>query len=303
MNNQIELKPQSRHSSDQKTTRTVLYILAIFFVTGGMFSCKNNNDAKNQEQGRVDSVAAIKDTLQNQYNAARMQIDNDATKSAQLDSMIREKDRQIAALRSTNGRLEKSNKKMANELKADKKLIASLKQDLNDSSKSFEDRLAALENDRNDLVRQRDSLLSKYNKILALGSVLHASNIRLEAIHLKHHGTKEKDTKRARKADELRVEFDIDENRIAENGTKKLYLVITDPAGKLLSNTESGVTNASNGTQLNYTLLKEIPLITNEPVKDIVVDWHQEGDYEKGTYTIAIYNGGYRIGGGSVELK
>jgi len=295
--------PASRPT--RKAIGALVYPLALFFALSAMLSCKNNATTQNQDQAKIDSIAVIKDTLQSQYNAARMQIDNDATQSARLDSMIREKDKQIAMLKSENGKLSKSNKKMAAELKTDKKLIASLKGDLNQKTKDYEDKLAALENDKNDLLKQRDELLSKYNKILALGSVLHASNIRLTAEHLKHHGTVEKDTKRARKADVLKVVFDIDENRIAENGTKKLYLVITDPSGTLLSNAQSGsgVTTNSNGTPLNYSVLKEIPLVTNEPVKDIEVEWKQDGDYKKGAYSIAIYNGGYKIGGGQVELK
>jgi len=190
-------------------------------------------------------------------------------------------------------------------MKANKKLISSLRDELADTSRSYAVRLGALENDKNDLIRQRDSLVAKYNNVVALGSVLHASNIRLTAINLKRNGAKEKDTKRARKADLLRVDFDIDENRIAENGTKKLYLVIKNPSGELLSSPAagSGVTTASNGKPLNYSLLKEISLVTNQPVKDITVEWRQEGEYQRGTYSIEIYNGGYKIGGGKVELK
>jgi seryl-tRNA synthetase len=233
-----------------------------------------------------------------------MQIDNDATVSSRLDSQIRQKDQEIAKLQKETGHLISNNKKLANEIKTDKKIIASLKNDLNENTKSYEEKLSALQNERDNLMRQRDSLLAKYNKIFALGSVLHASNIRLTAVHIKRSG-KEKDTKRARRADELKIDFDIDENRIAENGTKQLYLVIKDPSGNLLSDAASGSgsTTSSNGTQLNYTVLKEIPIVTNEPVKDITVEWKKESDYEKGTYTITIYNGGYRIGGGQVELR
>ena len=295
----------SGKAGNHKRHLVFLGAVVLFLVMNIMPSCKNNTSVKNQDQSKIDSIATVKDTLQSQYNSARMQIDNDATKTAQLDSLIKQKDREIEKIKNTVAHLEKNNRKMASELKTDKKLIASLKSDLNDQSKSFEERLSSLEKDKDDLVRQRDSLMAKYDKILALGSVLHASNIRLTAVHLKHHGTKEKNTKRARKTDELKVDFDIDENRIAENGTKKLYLAINDPSGTLLNSaTEgSGFTTSSNGSKLNYSVMKEIPLITNQPVKDISVTWHQDGDYKKGAYTIAIYNGGFKIGGGTVDLK
>jgi len=283
-----------------------LYAPALVLMMSAASSCNNSNTPANTENKNLkDSLAMAKDTIQAQANASHNQMDEYATISARLDSQIAQKDLQISKLKSINSNLASNNKKLASELKTDKKLIASMKDDLNEKTKAYEQQLGLLENDKKDLMRQRDELLQKYNKVLALGSVLHASNIRLEAIHLKKHGTKEKDTKKARKADELKVTFDIDENRVAENGTKQLYLVIKDPAGNLLSNPAagSGATTLSNGSPMNYSVLKEIPLVTNEPVKDISLEWKQEGDYEKGVYTITIYNAGYRIGGGQVELR
>ena len=283
-----------------------LYAPALVFMMVAASSCNNSTPAANTENKNLkDSLAMAKDTIQAQANASHNQMDEYATMSARLDSQIAQKDLEINKLKSINGKLASNNKKMAAELKTDKKLIASMKDDLNEKTKAYEQQLGLLENDKKDLMRQRDELLQKYNKVLALGSVLHASNIRLEAIHLKKHGTKEKETNRARRADELKVQFDIDENRVAETGTKQLYRGIKDPEGKLLSNPAagSGSITISNGSSMNYSFMKEIPLVTNEPVKDISAEWKQEGDYESGVYTITIYNGGYRIGGGQVELR
>jgi hypothetical protein len=54
---------------------------------------------------------------------------------------------------------------------------------------------------------------------------------------------------------------------------------------------------------LPYSVMKEIALTQNQMVKDISVDWNQEGDYSRGNYTIEIYNEGYKVGNGSVTLK
>ncbi len=289
-------------------TTTAFTKLIAFACVIGIAACQGNNAAtqKAQEQAKTDSLAKANEALQTQVNAASAQIDEYMTKAKNLEDLIKQKDEEIAKITRQKEALERSNKKLVAELKANKKLISSLRDELADTSRSFAQRLDMLENDKNDLMRQRDSLIAKYNTVVALGSVLHASNIRLTAVNLKRNGAKEKDTKRARKADMLRIVFDIDENRIAENGTKKLYLVIKDPAGNLLSSPAagSGVAPAANGKPaLNYSLLKEIALVTNQPVKDVSVDWRQEGDYEKGAYAIDIYNGGFRIGGGKVELK
>jgi DNA-binding transcriptional regulator YiaG len=293
-----------RDALNKKKHFVFLQALAFLLLTAGMYSCNNNKPVQTSGVTTVDSLRSSVDSLTSQNNASHNQIDQLTSKSAVLDSQVKAKDAQITKLNGEITQLLRKNKKLAKNAKADQKLIASLRDELQSKDKEFADKLGVLQNSLNDATRQRDSLLAKYNYIKHIGSVLHASGIRLEALHLKRHGTKEKDTHRARKADVLRVTFDIDENRIAENGTKKLYLVIKDPEGRLLNNPSngSGTTTASDGSQLQYSILKEIPLKQNEPVNNLSADWKQDDDYKKGTYTITIYNEGYKIGGGKVEL-
>ncbi len=304
MNNQLK---SNDHLSVVGKTRAYFKVAAAIMMMTAVAACNNtapnNQQQQAQEKAKVDSLTTVADTLQSRNTADRVQLDQYMTRAAELDSQIRLKDAEIVRLKKANGKLARSNKELAAELKADKKLIGSLKDELNSKDKDYAEKLGVLENDKSDLMRKRDSILTKYNHVVALASVLHASNIRLTAIRLKKHGEVEKITTKARKADGLKIVFDIDENRIAENGTKQLYLVIKDPNGTLLNGTGSGTTTTSTGSKMSYSVLKEIALTTNTPVKDVDVDWRQEGDYEKGSYTIDIYNGGYRIGGGHVDLR
>lgn len=282
------------------------YGTALLLATSFITSCGNNKKqaAKTEEQAKADSLAAANAALQAKYDAASAQLDANASRASTLEKLIAQKDAEIERLNKEKAELIRNNKKLVEELKANKKLISSLRDELADTTRSYTARLDMLERDKGDLIRQKDSLMMRYNQVVALASVLHASNTRIAAIHVKRNG-KEKDTKRARRADLLRITFDIDENRIAENGTKKLYLLVRNPEGMLMTSPAagSGTTTNSNGKPLNYSLMKEIPLVTNQPVKDVTVDWNEEGDYQSGTYTIDIYNGGYRIGGGKAELK
>ena len=38
--------------------------------------------------------------------------------------------------------------------------------------------------------------------------------------------------------------------------------------------------------------MQNVALVQNQPVKDISIDWHQDGDYPKGDYTIEVYSEG-----------
>jgi hypothetical protein len=101
------------------------------------------------------------------------------------------------------------------------------------------------------------------------------------------------------------MHFDIDENRIAESGTKKLYIAIKGPDGSMLGKSifGSGMMNTYDGKSINYSIEKDINLKQNEAMKNVVVNWRQEGAYKKGMYDVAIYNEGYTIGEGTAALK
>ncbi len=278
-----------------------LYVLFILLTSAVVFSCKNDSEQKQAKAPVVDSALLLgRDSLQSQLIEARYYLDESMNKVARLDTELREKDLQIAKLNKEIKHYKNSSNTFATELKSAKKMIASLK----DEVKSFKDHIASLENRNSAILADKDNLQKKYDELKELGSVLHASNIRIAALHLKHSG-KEKKTARARRVNEFRMRFDIDENRIAENGTKKLYISIKGPDGNMLTNNVlgSGIMNLFNGKPVNYSIEKDIALKQNEALKDVTVDWKQEGTYEKGTYQVEIYNGTYPIGEATVALR
>lgn len=258
-------------------------------------------------QHSLDSLHAEQALLQTDFEAASAKIDQLVSENAQLDSMLNSQRNAMNKLQGRiRGILNKQNV-TKEELEEAKLLIINL----TDRSKEYEERIAELEKQNRILtgknkvlVKERDSTVSQNIAIRQLASVLHASNIKLEAIKIKRNG-KQKETQKARKADVLRVTFDIDENRIAESGTKMVYLRILTPSGTVLNNpvNGSGMITTAQGDQLSYTMSHGVPLTYNQPLKNIIVDWKQNGDYEKGEYRIEIYNDGYDIGHGSVTLK
>src|SRR5690606_6986722 len=129
------------------------------------------------------------------------------------------------------------------DLKKARKLIASL----DDKTKEYQERIAVLETENTDLsnkntvlATERDSTVTQNIALKKVGSVLHASNIRMIPVDLRKGGKKESETSKAKRTDLLRITFDIDENRIAESGNKDIYLRITGPDGTVLSNAAYG---------------------------------------------------------------
>lgn len=281
-----------------------LYFVACCLSASLLFSCKSNSDAPPHNDSATQPATAAAnpaaDSLQAEYNRAKTQIDALMTQRSQMDSQLAIKNREIAQVKNKLKHEQKNARLYAAKLKTEKKLVAKL----TDEARAYADRISNLQSQNNMLVAERDSLMRQYVALKQLGSVLHASGIRMYAIHLKHHGTKEKNTVKARKVNVLRIYFNIDENRIAEDGTKQLYLVITGPDGQLLgdNNLMAGMMDTHDGKAVKYTVMKEIPLQKGAPVKDIEVNWKQQVAYKKGVYNIDIYNGGYKIGSGNVHL-
>lgn len=312
--NQITPQEPPKNMQPRKNNSLVYWVVILILLAGCiyLFMSKNqmaeqNAGQQQQQQQRIDSLSTEQATLQADFDAASAKIDQLVSQNAQMDSLLKSDKEAMKKLQGQiRGILNKKNATQA-ELETAKTMIASL----TDKTKAYEARIAELEKENTILTgqnkvltKERDSTVTQNIAIKQLASVLHASNIRMEALHLKRNG-KEKETKKAKKADVLRVTFDIDENRIAESGTKMVYMRIIAPDATTLSNPAngSGMMTTTKGDHLSYTLSKSLPLTQNQPLKNVIVDWNQEGDYVRGIYKIEIYNDGYTIGKGEVNLK
>lgn len=299
-----------------KKNNTTWVFLAIIAVLLGLviyLFINQNKVSTERDQAFIerDSATIDRDNIRSEYDAALARLDQLVTKNAEMDTMINSKNGEIARLKKEIQGIITNSNATAADLKKAKDLIATL----NFKVKNYEERIAELEGENTRLSgenqvmsQERDSAVTEnvgLQQKVRLGKVLHASNIRLEPIDLRRNGKKEVNTTKAKRTDIFRVMFDIDDNRIAEDGVKDLYLRIIGPDGNLLSNAAygSGVTDTYDGQTLNYTLMKQINLKQNEKVNDVIVDWNQENDYAKGNYVVEIYNDGYKIGNGIIHLK
>lgn len=316
MNNPTSTTPlQPMQPQQPKKNNNMLFIgIIVALLAVVIYLFINNNklsDRLSAAQYQFNEADSSRRAVESDYQAALVRLDELVSKNTLMDSIINDQNGEIAKLKSQINAIVKNGNATKAELGKAKKLIAQL----NSRVRTYQERIAELERQNADLTDQNTVLTVERDQAVTenvglqqkarLGAVLHASNIRLTPIDLRRGGKKEKETGRAGRVDVMRVTFDIDENRIAESGNKQIYIRITDPSGNFLSNAAygSGIMTDAEGKDVNYTLLKEIALETNKPVKDVSADWKQDSDYQKGTYSIELYNDGYKIGGGSVTLK
>lgn len=135
-----------------------------------------------------------------------------------------------------------------------------------------------------------------------VGSTLLASGITVTPIDVRRNG-KEKETSIARRVDKLQINFNV-ENRITTSGPADLYVIVTDPQGKIVQNTDLGsgaMTTRQDGDR-NFTA--KVPIEYEQGTrKGVTFSIKSPDGFHKGDYRIEVYHNGFKIGEGIRSLK
>lgn len=240
-------------------------------------------------------------------------MDEMTGKNAKLDSLLKRDDADISAKKNRIASILKKEHATEAELAEAHNLIAQLNGQIDGYIAEIEKLKGEnlqLSQDKATVTQQRDQVQHTYdsvnvvkNNLQDVGSTLHASNIAIAAYDEKSNG-KEKETTSAKKANALKVSFQLDENRIAQTGSKDLYICITDPAGQPVSVEALGsgsFTTRDTVTRV-FTVKKTVDYVQGQ-ILPVEVSWKQNSKFQKGQYKIEIYNNGFKIGAGSVSLR
>jgi hypothetical protein len=226
-----------------------------------------------------------------------------AVAEAELDKKAKE----IAGLKKGS----KSNKKLIDQLKKENakllvfrqqylaqidslvsanKILIAENTDLKTNLKSEKERTETLSEEKQRLA----------NKVAA-GAILKADSIVAEGIKVKSSG-RESSTSRASRTDRIKVCFRILENRVAEKGSKDIYVKIIGPEGTTLYVEEAGSGKLTiDGTESLYSTKQNIDY-NNEDTR-LCAYFTKGSEYSDGTYRVEIFADGYKIGSSSFTLK
>ncbi|MCU0395905.1 MAG: hypothetical protein MUF29_08345 [Chitinophagaceae bacterium] len=146
---------------------------------------------------------------------------------------------------------------------------------------------------------EKQAIQKTLDETMDVASTLKASNINIFAVNEKSSG-KEKETSTARRADKLRITFDLDENRLAKSGDKELYITVTAPDGSAIATNTSFVTREEG--QKPYTSKMTVSYESGKRTP-VSFDWKADKSFQSGSYKIEIYHNGFKIGEGVRSLK
>ena len=298
---------------------SIIILLSVLLIGswGYFFYAKNQSNAvieeKSMENAALDSS---KNAIQKEFDDALLRLQDMTASNASLDSIVKRRDNEMSILKGKFKSLVSKQNATAADLAEAKNLVSELngkiaeyvmeierlqtenkqlnvdKQNLTTENKSLSTNLASTEAAKKEAENKVD-----------VGSTLHASGFSIIPINEKNSG-KERSTASAKKADKLRISFNLDENRIATSGPKQLFIIAKDPSGKTIKETAlaSGSINTRQDGQVEFTTKIDVEYKQGES-KGVSFDLRQSDKYVKGNYAVVVYQNGFKIGEGIAVLK
>lgn len=306
-------------SAPKKDNRTIVYGLLIAALLGTwgyiIWDKSKTKEITTQLQSQLSTSDSSKNAIQTEYNAALQRLDELTSMNSSLDSLVKTKNTEVSNLKSRIQSLLNKQNKTAADLAEAKRLIAELNSKVSGYVQEIEvlrGENLQLKTEKQELITQKESLQKEYDNTkeekqkveekLDVASTLNASNINVVTIDERRSG-KEREKERAKRVDKIRVTFDVF-NRVGEEGSKDVYVVITDPAGQVVSNEALGsgrFTTREEGEKV-FTKKASVNFAAGKSAP-VVVEWKPGTKFLSGAYKVSIYNNGFKIGEGSKTLK
>jgi myosin heavy subunit len=243
---------------------------------------------------RLDSVTGANNNLsgENAEMQAKYNKDIDA-KKAEIRRILNDKNATTSQLAKAKTMIAELNDKITG-LETEVARLTGENQELTSVNTTLKQEKTDLETN----LATRTTEKQELEKTVDVASTFSASNIQVAAVDSKKSG-KEKETTKAKRVDKLVVSFDV-ENRIAKSGPADMYIVVTAPDGKVISESGNVLSTRADGDK-NFTA--KVPLNYEQGTRKNIQFPIQQSDFLTGDYKVEIYHNGFKIGQGTRSLK
>ena len=303
--------PQPEQPKDNRKIVYGVLIAALIGTWGYIFYDKSQTrQAVTQLETRINNVDSARSAVQQEFTVVSAKADSLTQNNIQLQGTLAERGSEIQKLKSNiSSFLKKKNATQA-ELAQAKQMIGELNgkmdglvaelEKVKGENQQLTTEKTQLTADKQTLQENLDKTSTEKKQIEDLASTLHASNIGITALKIGSSG-KEKVTTTAKRTNAMRVSFVLDPNRITTTGTKDIYVCVTAPDGKVISDGGSSFDTREEGSK-SFTSKVSVNYEQNK-VTPVSFDIKQTDKYQVGDYKIEIYNNGFKIGEGVKKLK
>ena len=306
--------PQPRGSNNKGIIIGVL--AAALLGTWGYWLYKNNQSSQEitSHETKETAYMSARDSVQMLYNDALSRLDSITGNNNNLQGQLTDKNTEISKLKSeinsilhkknaTQAELAKAkdlitqlNSKIEN-LEADNARLTGENQQLTSSNTQLTEEKTTLQQNLQTTTAEKDELASTVD----VASTFSASNFQISPIHEKKNG-KEKTTTTAKRVDKLKVDFDV-ENRIAKSGPADMYVIVTAPDGKVISDPSMNSGSFTTRNEGDKTFTSKVSVDYEQGTRKAMSVPIRQNDFQTGDYKIEVYHNGFKIGEGVKTLK
>ena len=317
-------KPVPDYQNPQPTdNRKLIYgiLIAALIGTWGyiIYDKSKTKETVTILETRIGNIDSARNAIQQEFVSVSAKADSLTQNNLQLHGDLADKSVAIQKLKGNISSILKKKNASDSELAEAKQMIGELNgkidglfaeidklkgenQQLNTANQQLSTDKSQLTSEKQNLEQNLNTTKTEKKQLedkVDVASTLHASNIGIAAIKVSSNG-KEKETTTAKRANLIRIAFNLDENRVSPSGTKDIYIIVTGPDGKVIGEggtfvtREEGSKQFSNKVSVNYEQGKATPVNFN---------CGQNETYKEGDYKIEIYNNGFKIGQGVKTLK
>lgn len=304
----IKLNFMSNESSGNGS-KIIIGILIVALIGSWVYFNSTNNTLIKENEVKVAAIDSSKNVINAEFIAASAKVDSLTAQNTELSGDLLAKTDEIKKLKSNIGNILKNQKATNKELESAKTMIAELNGKLaglvSDLEKAqAENKQLTAKNE--DLTNQNTTLnnnlsttTKEKDRIQDIASTLHASGFNIESLRVREDGSERK-TSNAKRANTIRVSFQLDKNKITPTGPQDIYVCLTNPEGKSIgdgatfSTREDGQRSFSNKLTVQYVQNAALP---------VNFDIKQSSKLTEGEYKVEVYNNGFKIGEGKTTLR
>lgn len=296
----------SNESSNMRSKITI-GVLILIIVGSWIYFNSSKVDIITTYDNKIAVIDSAKAKIQAEFIEVSAKADSLTNQNTSLQGDLLDKSNQIQKLKSNISTILRKQNATDVELAEAKTLIA----DLNGKVTNLFTDLTKAQAENKDLTAKNEVLNTtnttlntnltatqkERERLQDIGSTLHASTFSIQALRIKDDGT-EKVTNNTKRANTIRLSFQIDRNKITPTGSQELFVCITGPDGKAFSETgkintrEDGAKAYSNKLSVQYELNKDLPV--SYDIKNV--------SFTEGEYLVEIYHNGFKIGEGKTKL-
>lgn len=304
----------------KRDNRGLIYgiLIAALLGTWGyiIYDKSRTKEVIQQKDVQYAALDSSKTMVQKEYEDALLRLDGMTSSNSRLDSLVKSKDKDLEGLKSRIKTLVGKQNATAKDLNEARSLV----KELNGKIDGYLAEIERLQGENQTLTQEKATLTTQKAELetnlsttqtekaaaeekVNIGQTLHASTFKIQPINEKGSG-KEKSTSSAKKADKFRISFDLDENMIAETGPKDLYVLVTDPAGNVISEEglQSGTFTTRKDGEKKFTNKVSVDYEQGAR-KNVSFDLKQTEKYVPGNYKVEVYHNGFKIGESNIALK